>query len=72
MERSDIILARNVGIGWNPCTDECYPDDNDDEVIIAYYNGEGWNFWTYNNCPYGWNVLCESIAYWMGVTKPYL
>lgn len=70
--RDDITIVRNVGIGWNPCSEECYPTESDDIVIIALHNGETWQYWLYDDCPYGWNVLCRNKAYWKTISKPFI
>ena len=63
---------------WYRCSDECYPTDEDEKsgvIIIAYKiedEEETWCYWIYGrDCPYGWNILCRSTAYWIKIVKPF-
>ena len=77
---NNILVVRNIGIGWNPCTEENYPTDDLWQVVIAYVDRNDIDdneqpivrIWIYEDCPYGWNVLCRSEAYWMVLQKPFV
>lgn len=67
----ETVHAKNLALGWIRCTDECYPE-HDTEVIIAFFEpcDNKWYFWTRNTCPYGWNILIKSEAYFKIIGNP--
>lgn len=72
---NEVEAFKNMSMtGWRPCTEECYPDDDDNNnlIVIAWYReyDNVWDYWTYDTCPYGWNVLCRNNAYWKMIEKP--
>lgn len=58
---------------WIPCREDTeIPDIDYGCVIIAYWMecDDKWCYWPYDKCPYGWNVLCRSTAYWQRLDEP--
>ena len=45
-------------LNWKPCEEETYPSNEErDRTIIACPDGDGFNYYLFPNCVYGWNVL---------------
>lgn len=55
---------------WIKCIEDNYPDFEDNDYLIAIYQENQWYYFTNHDCPFGWNVLCRSEAYWMKIEKP--
>lgn len=56
---------------WHRCANDNYPECKDDSTFIAYKYEDGkWHYWTYDNCPYDWNVLCRGEGYWKTIKSP--
>lgn len=56
---------------WKRCTEENYPDeDKMENIVIAYSLDDVWIYTIYENCRYGWNVLCKMECYWAMLTPP--
>lgn len=56
---------------WISCSESEPRELEEDEVLLIAYRIESeWQFWTYDNCPFGWSTLSRSDAWYKIIKGP--